>query len=217
MKKIFFICFLIFVSCHADKGVIVFERKTYDPNVVLEASELSAVIDASLITVQLTVDKTIPVKGTLNIKEGKLKFRNVTELFLTLDHTSWDSGLTERDLLTRKIFFGADPMQMNFAGDPSLWGRLQSQKALPGLRTWSTLTWGSKTISFPATMDVGLTPQGYLFAKTKEPISFKISDLGRSELLKQLLEAGRKVEVSDAILVDVYLEFEPVSAANTEQ
>ena len=210
MKKLLFIFLLIFVGCHKSKVAFdTFERKTYDPKSVLEASELNVVVDASLITVQLTVDQTVPVKGTLNIKDGKLTFRNVTELFLTLDPASWDSGLTERDLLTRKIFFGEDPIKMNFAGDATLWGKLQSQKALQGLHTWSTLTWGSKNLTFPAKMDVGLTPQGYLFAKTVEPIQLKISDLGRSELLTKLIEAGRKVEIGDSILVDVYLEFEP--------
>lgn len=214
------ICLIGLISCSPKENAPdPFARPVYDSNTVLQSSNFRAIPDASLITISLKADKTIPVKGTLNIERGVLNLDKdgLTEMNLVIDEASWDSGLTERDDLVKKFFLNplGQGIHISFASsDQKLIETLRKQKKLTSFKAVLSLAWGDAELTLHPTLSIGLTPQGYLAVRTDQPVPLNISELKHQRQLTRLIEAAiatrKEMSIDDVILVEADVQFAPI-------
>lgn len=174
--------------------------------------------DASMLTVQVVKDESVPVKGALTFKSGQLNVKSgAPNLVLEVDMKSWDSGLTARDNNVTTVFFNV----LNEANSVARVEAIVPEDILAGFRAAGTLdnlkstiniTFNGVTKSTEALLAVKPDEKGQIIVQTVKKITLKISDFALGDNLKKLMELCNHKSVSDEIEVGVYLTFKPGSA-----
>lgn len=214
-----FLVFFCLLACSKDRsGEEAKKVRTLTVEQVLQKGAFQLVVDASLITVGTVKDGSIPVKGSLNLKQGFLNLNaDARSLFeAVIAFTSWDSGLVLRDDRVRRIFFGTDEVK-NQSGvflakqlSPQIIEKFKQDQKLPAVTAEGTITFGGVNVPVLAQLSAEFNEKQRLVVKTLEPFTLKISDLKLTENLKKLMVVCAHQSVDDVVAVEVYLEFEPL-------
>lgn len=173
-------------------------------------------MDVSSSEVRLTTvkDEGVKVKGFLNFKSGELDFTKSPQLKLTIDMTTWNSGLKLRDDRVQNIFFDV-ASKVNQTAELIVYKIDQDkhiQKALADKQMYmgsvsAKLKFNGKTINVRPMLKIGFMPNGKLKASTTKPFEVKISELGLDENLKKLMLVCGHKNIEDVVEINVVTTF----------
>lgn len=216
---LFLLLSFLFFGCQKSKNVIHQIQKTQkiDVGKALHSGFFRAIVDSSIIYVRTINDDTMPVKGSLNLKMGRLNINpNAKSLLdLVVDMNSWDSGLILRDDRVMRIFFGTDLDRNRVATfqvkgiDAKKLVDFKKSKKIMGLKVSGDLVFHGVTLPVEAVLNVTFNNMGRLVVTTQKPIPLKISDLKLNGPLKKLMIVCDHKSVDDVVTLTVHLEFEP--------
>lgn len=216
MKKLFLVCMLILAACSADKAHELNASQVMDYKQSLQVGKFEIAQDASMLTVEVLKNESIPVKGALNVRSGIVNLNGGGPLLdLAIDIKSWDSGLTARDSNVTQYFFNvANPANEvaqikidSIAND--VLKAFKTSGSLDNFKTSGTVTFNGTTVPFDALLNISFDEKGMMVVKTLEKINLKISSLNLSENLTKLIQICEHKSVADDVQVGVFLTFKP--------
>lgn len=207
------------IACKPSKKapVEVYRTQKIDGDRAIAADVFDLVTDASIIKVTTIKDASIPVKGSFNLKSGRLTLSPQVSsgLEMVVDMTSWDSGLILRDDRVTRIFFGTDEDKnrtATFRSEPleeSLIAVFRKQREVKTAVVSGTFQFNGVSLPVTAQLKAGFNEYGRLVVTTPRPFTIRISDLKLNERLKKLMIVCNHQSVADEVSVTVHLEFVP--------
>lgn len=175
--------------------------------------------DASMLTVQVVKDESVPVKGALNFKSGQLNVKSgAPNLVLEVDMKSWDSGLTARDNNVTQVFFNVlkesnTTTRVEATIPEDILAGFRAAGTLDNFKTTLNITFNGVTKPTEVLLSAKPDDKGHIVVQTMKKITLKISDFALGDNLKKLMELCNHKSVSDEIEVGVYLALKPGSGS----
>ena len=183
------------------------------PDTLLMVTDVTAqdhfklLVDESFIEVLTIKDDDVPVRSTFNFASGWLKKNG--EARVRVDLASWNSGLALRDGRMRKIFFAVQKPENRFV-DFKLTKWPQSYEAKRPQKEFmieGLLTFRGK--SYPLSGKFASQPvsEFEVEAKSLEPITLRINELGLSQNLKTLMRVCGHKSIDQDVKLSFFLKF----------
>ena len=215
----FFICLSCLLSCQRDGGEALTEKffhiLTKDQLAQVKVFEVDPL--SSLLFVTAYKDDHVPVKGSLNIKEGFLDLNTNSKnaLSLKMDVASWDSSLVERDERVRGVFFGIQGEDQKFIeifakSRGEVTSLLHKKKTISHIGIPLSVTFNGQVQTVEAYLKAFFNDRGRLVVQSTKPSSIPISGFGMSASLKALMALCQHQTIDDKVSVEFYLEFVPI-------
>ncbi|MFH1357970.1 MAG: hypothetical protein ABII18_12665 [bacterium] len=208
---------IVFVSCKNRSKLYELPKPVEVNNAVvaLEKGTFEIVPDASWFIIRFLKNDHIPVKASINVLDGSLNVNN-NALHLaevTLDMSSWDSSLSERDKQIKSILFHLDndvnqkALLKVLKAKQDLQKALSENKKIKELPIQINLRALNKDHTLEAVVSLTINEKNRLVITTIKPLVLK-QEAFLSALDLELLKDLRKIDsLSETFEVSVHLEF----------
>lgn len=171
---------------------------------------------ASQLIVTAVKNGDTPVKGTLNLKAGELRFFSKKQpSYFAIDLTSWNSDLVERDQRIKVIFFDVEKYQtMRFTLNEipeNVITALSQKQAVKNIEITGEFEWSGKTHPISAVVNISYDPKGFLNVVNTKPVEVDVKIWSMLNSLQQLMKACQHKNISETVEVDFELRFVSLS------
>lgn len=179
----------------------------------LKGGTLGLATDASMLHVRVIKDAGVVVNAMLNYLAGNLVVAPGASSFTTtIDMTSFNSQLLMRDQRVAQIFFGVEDDANKIAQfivvqlPADVVSKLQTQSRLDNVSLDGELKFHGATLPVTAVVTIQKKDER-LIVDSVSPIVIKISALGMSAPLKNLMAICGHNNVEDDVQITIHAEF----------